>query len=337
MIPTDYVDQFVTAMAPGSIEVSDVVFAALGCGASKAHELVHGLPDAHVSHDNCVHQSVICAHPDSMAVALERAKAEKVFAQELPFRSGFHSPLFEPFVANLVAQFASLPLQGPAIPMWSATTCAPYPSDRDGIAELAVHHLGMAGEVQVAVEPRHYAVVDLSAETRIPGVGYHSIEVESDRPVVVARTTTLSAGPDPATDAGIAIRPALGRGVALSTGTPVLARSWTVPSINAGADPAPVVAVHNPGEGIARVTLEVVAAGSSTALPGATDLEVAPGDSAVVPLGPAVAPEVAIVVTSSEPVAVERITVYAPDVDLAFDPAVPGHGRNRPLVALGSS
>ncbi|MCB1267192.1 MAG: hypothetical protein H6516_04415 [Microthrixaceae bacterium] len=215
------------------------------------------------------------------------------------------------------------------------------PGDRRSRVLVQVTPYGGASDppepIEVAVEPRHYAVVDLSAETRIPGVGYHSIEVESDRPVVVARTTTLSAGPDPATDAGIAVRPALGRGVALSTGTPVLARSWTVPSINAGADPAPVVAVHNPGEGIARVTLEVVAAGSSSALPGATDVEVAPGDSVVVPLGPAAAPEVAVVVTSSEPVAVERITVYAPDVDLAFDPAVPGHGRNRPLVPLGSS
>jgi acyl transferase domain-containing protein/phosphopantetheinyl transferase len=141
MIPEGYVDTFIGGMRPGAIEVSDVVFVALGCGAEVAAELVAGLPDAHVSHDNCVHQSVICAHPDSMATAMARARERKVLAQELPFRSGFHSPLFEPFVAGLAAQFDALPLQVPRVPMWSATTCAPYPDDHDGIAELALRHL----------------------------------------------------------------------------------------------------------------------------------------------------------------------------------------------------
>ena len=112
-IPTSYVDEFLDSLQPGSIEVSDVVFVALGAGADVAAELVDGLADAYVSHDNCPHQSVICAPAASMAVAVERAKERKVLAQELPFRSGFHSPLFAPFVASMGEQFAGIPLAVP--------------------------------------------------------------------------------------------------------------------------------------------------------------------------------------------------------------------------------
>lgn len=190
--------------------------------------------------------------------------------------------------------------------------------------------------LEVTVEPRRYVVVDMSAESRIPGVGYHSIEVEADAPVVVARSTVLSAAPDPSPDPAVLARPALTQGVAISTGSPVAAREWYVPAIDAGVDPAPVVLVHNPGDGIAKVTLSAVAGGGSTDLDGATDVEVAPGDSIAVPLGAGAAPEITVKVSSSEPVVVERITIYAPDDDLAFDLAVPVHSAERPLVPLGS-
>jgi acyl transferase domain-containing protein/phosphopantetheinyl transferase len=141
MIPMSYVDEFLDGLQPGAIEVSDVVFVALGAGAEVAAELVVGLPDAHVSHDNCPHQSVICAPAEAMAVAVARAKERKVLAQELPFRSGFHSPLFAPHVASMAEQFGAVPLTVPAVPMWSATTVAPYPDDPEGITELAGRHL----------------------------------------------------------------------------------------------------------------------------------------------------------------------------------------------------
>lgn len=140
-IPTSYVDEFLDSLQPGSIEVSDVVFVALGAGADVAAELVDGLADAYVSHDNCPHQSVICAPAASMAVAVERAKERKVLAQELPFRSGFHSPLFAPFVASMAEQFAGIPLRVPDVPLWSATTVAPYPDDPAGITALSGRHL----------------------------------------------------------------------------------------------------------------------------------------------------------------------------------------------------
>ena len=141
MIPGAFVEDFLQGLGPGGIEVSDVVFVALGCGADVAAELVEGLGDAYVSHDNCPHQSVICAPASTVAVAVERARGRKVLAQELPFRSGFHSPLFAPFVSAMAQQFGAIPLTTPTVPLWSATTVEPYPDDPAGIAALAGRHL----------------------------------------------------------------------------------------------------------------------------------------------------------------------------------------------------
>ncbi|MFN8017566.1 MAG: beta-ketoacyl synthase N-terminal-like domain-containing protein [Acidimicrobiales bacterium] len=141
MIPRSYVDEFLDELQPGAIEVSDVVFVALGAGVEVAADLVEGLADAHVSHDNCPHQSVICAPAEQMAVAVARAKERKVLAQELPFRSGFHSPLFAPYVAAMAEEFGHIPLVVPEVPMWSATVGAPYPDEPAAIAELSGRHL----------------------------------------------------------------------------------------------------------------------------------------------------------------------------------------------------
>ncbi|MCB0988419.1 MAG: polyketide synthase dehydratase domain-containing protein [Microthrixaceae bacterium] len=141
MIPDESVEEFLGSLRPGSVEVSDVVFVALGAGADVAAEVVAGLSDAHVSHDNCPHQSVVCAPEPAVAEILARAKAAKVLAQVLPFRSGFHSPLFAPYVAALADQFGAIPVVAATVPMWSATSVAPYPDDPDQARNLAGRHL----------------------------------------------------------------------------------------------------------------------------------------------------------------------------------------------------
>lgn len=190
--------------------------------------------------------------------------------------------------------------------------------------------------LQIDVESGRFVVVDLSAESRIPGVGYHSIEVEADHPVVVARTIAISGPADAVPDPSIVGRPALAGGLAISTGTPVLARDWMVPSIDAGQDPDPVVVVHNPGDGIAVVTLEALTGAAVVPIPSATKAEIAPGDSMAFPVGPigATPAEASIRISSTEPVAVERVTTYPVQPDLAFDPAVPVHSTRRPLQQL---
>lgn len=141
MYRQDAADTFLDSLRPGSVKVPDLVYAALGCGTRRAEAALHGLDGVVVSHDNCPHQSVVCGDPAEVATVLERLKAEGVLGQELPFRSGFHTPMWEPYLGQVRAAFARLPLQPGTLPLWSATTCAPFPQESEEVRELVVRHL----------------------------------------------------------------------------------------------------------------------------------------------------------------------------------------------------
>jgi phosphopantetheinyl transferase len=141
MIPPQALDDFMASLRPGSLEVPGVVFAAAGCGVDAAHEAMRGLPNIDVSHDNCPHQILMCGQAESIGTALARLREAGVLCQQLPFKSGFHSPLFETYLDPHRANFARLPLLPPSRPFWSATICAEYPRDPDAIRALALGHL----------------------------------------------------------------------------------------------------------------------------------------------------------------------------------------------------
>ncbi|MHB1845443.1 MAG: beta-ketoacyl synthase N-terminal-like domain-containing protein [Deltaproteobacteria bacterium] len=141
LIPPMEANAFIDSLVPGQLEVPDVLFAAAGCSAAKAEEAMEGLPDIGLSHDNCPHQVVLCGRESSIETALVRLREARVLAQKLPFRSGFHSPLFAPYLGPHREQLAGLPLATPRIPLWSATRCAPYPRGVDEIRALAAEHL----------------------------------------------------------------------------------------------------------------------------------------------------------------------------------------------------
>jgi 3-oxoacyl-(acyl-carrier-protein) synthase/malonyl CoA-acyl carrier protein transacylase/phosphopantetheinyl transferase len=159
MIPPAAVDAFVAGLSPGSLEVPDVLFVAVGCGAEGAGAALDGLADVAVSHDNCPHQSILCGRRGPMAIAVERLRARGVLCQELPFRSGFHSPLLADYLAPHRRHLAALALQPPRVPLWSATTCAPYPDDPAAIRALAIDHLVRPVRFRELVERLHDAGV----------------------------------------------------------------------------------------------------------------------------------------------------------------------------------
>ncbi|MFE3792631.1 beta-ketoacyl synthase N-terminal-like domain-containing protein [Streptomyces goshikiensis] len=141
MYPRDAADAFLDSLRPGSLKVPDLVYAALGCGAERARAALRGLDGVVVSHDNCPHQSVVCGDPAGVSAVLERLRAHGVLGQELPFRSGFHTPMWEPYLGQVRAAFARLPPRPGAVPVWSATTCAEFPSAPEEVRELVVRHL----------------------------------------------------------------------------------------------------------------------------------------------------------------------------------------------------
>ncbi|WP_329200707.1 MULTISPECIES: polyketide synthase [unclassified Streptomyces] len=141
MYPQEAADTFLSSLRPGDLLVPDLVYAALGCGARRAQAALHGLDRVVVSHDNCPHQSVICGDPGQVASAVARLRGDGVLGQELPFRSGFHTPMWEPYLDQVRGAFERLPLRAASLPVWSATTCAPFPPEPAGVRELVVRHL----------------------------------------------------------------------------------------------------------------------------------------------------------------------------------------------------
>ncbi|MFE1767970.1 beta-ketoacyl synthase N-terminal-like domain-containing protein [Streptomyces angustmyceticus] len=147
MYPPQAVDTFLDSLRPGSLAVPDLVYAALGCGAAQAAAALEGLAGVAVSHDNCPHQSVICGAPQPLAEAVRRLAGQGVRAQEMPFRSGFHTPMWAPYLDQVRAAFDALPLRDPRLPVWSATTVAPFPEDPSAVRALVLRHL---------LEPVHF-------------------------------------------------------------------------------------------------------------------------------------------------------------------------------------
>ena len=141
MISDESADELVAKLSPGTLEVPGVVFAAVGCGADRAARALEGLDDIGVSHDNCPHQIILCGREESVDTAIGRLLPDGVLCQKLPFRSGFHSHLFRDYVEPHRANFHSLSLQSASVPLWSATTCEPYPSGPEEIASLVIEHL----------------------------------------------------------------------------------------------------------------------------------------------------------------------------------------------------
>ncbi|MBO2453845.1 polyketide synthase dehydratase domain-containing protein [Actinomadura barringtoniae] len=141
MYPADAVEAFMAALDHDTLDVPDVAYAALGCGADRAMEAIGLLNEVVVSHDNCPHQSVICGPPGAVREVLNRLGSEGVLGQELPFRSGFHTPMAESYMGPVHRSFEALPIRPPRVPLWSGTTVAPFPSEPGEVRRLVVQHL----------------------------------------------------------------------------------------------------------------------------------------------------------------------------------------------------
>ncbi|RMI33838.1 type I polyketide synthase, partial [Actinomadura harenae] len=159
MYRPDAMDTFVGALDPGGLRVPDVAYGALGCGADRALEVLGTRADVVVSHDNCPHQSVVCGDPGAVREILRRLASEGVLGQELPFRTGFHTPMAAPLLEQLRPAFRALTLHPAEIPLWSATTVAPFPRDEDEIRDLVLRHLLEPVRFSELVEELHGAGV----------------------------------------------------------------------------------------------------------------------------------------------------------------------------------
>ncbi len=64
-----------------------------------------------------------------------------MISQILPFRSGFHTPMLEPYLDPIRKAAEAYTLHPAALPLRAATTVAPYPDEPAAIRELFIRHL----------------------------------------------------------------------------------------------------------------------------------------------------------------------------------------------------
>ncbi len=141
MVPGEVVDELSSGLLPSRLEVPDVGYLLVGAGAATAAAALTGTSGVALTHDNCLHQSVVCGPDGALAAVAARLRDDGILCQELPVRSGFHSPAFAPYLEPFRRTYAGIAFRSPSVPLWSATTAAPYPTDPPSVRELCLAHL----------------------------------------------------------------------------------------------------------------------------------------------------------------------------------------------------
>jgi acyl transferase domain-containing protein/phosphopantetheinyl transferase (holo-ACP synthase) len=141
MVPRAIVDELSNGLLPTRLSVPDVAYLMVGADVAKAQAAITDLPAMAVSHDNCHHQSVLCGDEAGCAEAARRLRDAGVICQELPIRSGFHSPAFAPFLGPFRETYDRIEFEASEVPLWSATAVAPYPDEAESVRQLSLRHL----------------------------------------------------------------------------------------------------------------------------------------------------------------------------------------------------
>lgn len=141
----DEVNAFMESFDPDTVTVAGLAFGAVG---APAERVLAALADQEwagaglvLSHDNAPGQSMVCGPDASVARFVRSFRERGVIGQVLPFRSGFHTPMLEPYLAPIKAAAGRFRLRPPIVPVWSGTTAAPFPEGESAVRDLFVRHL----------------------------------------------------------------------------------------------------------------------------------------------------------------------------------------------------
>ncbi|SDM77382.1 Acyl transferase domain-containing protein [Allokutzneria albata] len=135
------IDSFLQTYDPDALKVPGVAFAALGCGVDRIADALAARPELVLSHDNAPNQCMVCGPVEVVEDLVREMRGKNVLGQLLPFQSGFHTPMLEPFMDPIHTAVNELTLHPATLPIWSATTASPYPTAEAAIRELFVRHL----------------------------------------------------------------------------------------------------------------------------------------------------------------------------------------------------
>ncbi|GIF26164.1 acyl transferase domain-containing protein/phosphopantetheinyl transferase [Actinoplanes tereljensis] len=141
LMSTAAVGEFLHAFDADAVEVSGYAFAAIGAGVDEVVPLLAAYPGVVLSHDNAPAQTVVNGPSDQIDRLVEDLRARRIMCQALPFRSAFHTPVFEPGLRAIGDALGRWQITESRVPVWSATLAAPFPPDPAEVAEVFVRHM----------------------------------------------------------------------------------------------------------------------------------------------------------------------------------------------------
>ncbi|AZA54637.1 type I polyketide synthase [Chryseobacterium sp. G0201] len=135
------VKALIDVLNPETFELKDSKFIAIGAGIENIKPIIKEIQNVYISNDNCPNQVILCGSNSALDELVPVLKSKQIFHQILPFQSGFHSPFIADKLDVILAGMEKAQFQQTKIPLWSATTLEPYPSDQDAIRKLSAEHL----------------------------------------------------------------------------------------------------------------------------------------------------------------------------------------------------
>ncbi|HEU5422939.1 MAG TPA: type I polyketide synthase, partial [Nitrolancea sp.] len=105
--------------------------------------------------DNCPHQTVLVGERAAGERAIAILQREGLIYEQLTFDRAYHTRLFAPYSDTLRAAVAEAPVRPAREPIYSCTTCAPYPEQPEAIRELMIEHWHQPVEFRRTIEHLH--------------------------------------------------------------------------------------------------------------------------------------------------------------------------------------
>ncbi|MCO5176896.1 MAG: acyltransferase domain-containing protein [Thermomicrobiales bacterium] len=108
--------------------------------------------DIYLAVENCPHQAVLIGE----LAAAERARAiverQGLIYEQLTYDRAVHTPLFEPYTADLRQLYEQVPVRPATIPLYSCATTRRYPEAPDEVREIFLRHWSQPVEFQRTIE-----------------------------------------------------------------------------------------------------------------------------------------------------------------------------------------
>ncbi len=194
MIDQQLADRTTANLDLDEVTFPDALFIAAACSAARLEDMIAGLEQTDLSHDNCPHQAIACGPRAEVDQLANRLRAAGIFHQVLNFVSGFHSPLFAGHMGAFRALFAEADMAEPEIPVWSATMARRFPRSLAEKQHLALAHLIRPVRFRELIEAMHADGFRVFVEVGAGALGGFIADTLSGRPHAAVTTQHVDKG-----------------------------------------------------------------------------------------------------------------------------------------------